>query len=489
MKRQRVRVSGAEEVAQAWVGACEAGDLAMVALLLPLVERGPGVNCADRLGVTGLLAALETGQLEVVERLLDHPDIHLDFTKADKQGRTALDMVIISKTPHYIETILDMLYDEAGGEEFHKMLLPRLVTCATQGKASHFQKILEYYDVNSQEGALLETLLTSANTKFVRLVLEQCGGGIDLQDGHRRMFLAALRGGHAELLGPAGRGAAALANSVFRLFRRQLASMFREPRILGSAAAVAAVQVQVFAHIRAIFDIYNQKKVPSSAEIRKDLETGLGCIDVNMADGQGDTLLMLAVRQQSLWAVEVILARPSLHVNMVNLRGEAALDLVAIPRAREGDRLEPWLLPAASRATMAPLPSPHAPGLTSDLRLILLFLERNRLHKDVDFNFTREMLLVRALRVDKLDLARLVLTHCSYTISGRELGAALRLVAEGPHQEWRRGLAHLLARLAEEEGVQAVHEEEEESVGTVKEITMGKVVKTTSMRRRREGGD
>ena len=219
--------------------------------------------------------------------------------------------------------------------------------------------------------------------------------------------------------------------------------------------------------------------------MRKDLQTGLGCIDVNMTDGEGDTLLMHAVRQESLWAVEFILATPSLHVNLMNLRGEAALDLVAIPRAREGDRLEAWLLPAASRATMGPLPSPHSPGLTTDLRLILLFLERNRLHKDVDFNFTKETMLVRALRVDKVDLARLLLTHCSYTVSGRELGAALRLLAEGPHQEWRRGLAHLLARLAKVEGVQA----DGESVEKVEEITMGKVVKTNSMRRRREGGD
>ena len=266
-------LSSAEEVAHAWVGACEAGDLAMLALLLPLVERGPGVNCADRLGVTGLLAALETGQLEVVERLLDHPDIHLDFTRADKQGRTALDMVIISKTPHYIDMILDSLCCEVTSEdeekELQKMLLPRLVTCATQDKVKHFVKILEYYDVDSQEGALSETLLTSVNTKLIQLVLEHYGGSIELQDSHRRRFLAALRGGHTELLRPAGRGAAALAHSVFRIFRRQLASMFRDPRLLGRPATVAAVQGQIFVHLRAILDSYNQRKVPTAPIVWK----------------------------------------------------------------------------------------------------------------------------------------------------------------------------------------------------------------------------
>ena len=51
-------------MAHAWVAACDAGDMRIVELLLPVVEHTePGVNCADRAGVTGLMAALEKGRL------------------------------------------------------------------------------------------------------------------------------------------------------------------------------------------------------------------------------------------------------------------------------------------------------------------------------------------------------------------------------------------------------------------------------------------
>ena len=50
-----------------WVAACDAGDLRTVELLLPVVEHTVrGVNCTDGAGVTGLMAALEKGRLEVV---------------------------------------------------------------------------------------------------------------------------------------------------------------------------------------------------------------------------------------------------------------------------------------------------------------------------------------------------------------------------------------------------------------------------------------
>ena len=59
-------------------------------LLLPVVENSAlGVNCADGAGLTGLMAALEKGRLEVVDRLLDHKDIDMDFTQTDAGGRNS----------------------------------------------------------------------------------------------------------------------------------------------------------------------------------------------------------------------------------------------------------------------------------------------------------------------------------------------------------------------------------------------------------------
>ena len=67
------------------MGACEVGDLPMVELLLLMVKRlQGGVNCWDSLGVTGILAALGSGQLEVVERLLELKDIKHDFKMGGK---------------------------------------------------------------------------------------------------------------------------------------------------------------------------------------------------------------------------------------------------------------------------------------------------------------------------------------------------------------------------------------------------------------------
>ena len=125
-KRRKPSVSTPQEICQAWVGACEAGDLPMVELLLPLVERlQGGVNCCDSLGVTGLLAALGSGQLEVVERLLELSDIEDDFKKEDKLGRSALDYIITSNSAHYLERVLYELLDGVGRVELNRMLLPR----------------------------------------------------------------------------------------------------------------------------------------------------------------------------------------------------------------------------------------------------------------------------------------------------------------------------------------------------------------------------
>ena len=150
-------MSEEEKVAHAWVAACEAGHLKVVELLLPVVEHTSlGVNCTDGAGVTGLMAALEKGRLEVVDLLLDHKDTNLDCTHTDAKGRNILDMAILSPGDYFMTLILDGLQENLMGEvELDKMLLPRLLSCVTLGKMKKFKKMLQYFDLNFQEGALL----------------------------------------------------------------------------------------------------------------------------------------------------------------------------------------------------------------------------------------------------------------------------------------------------------------------------------------------
>ena len=92
------------------MAACDAGHLDMVEMMLPIVETSPlGINCKDGFGMTGLMAALEKGRLEVVDRLLDEWEIDLDFTQQDFQGRNVLDMVITSPSDYFMDYVLEEL--------------------------------------------------------------------------------------------------------------------------------------------------------------------------------------------------------------------------------------------------------------------------------------------------------------------------------------------------------------------------------------------
>ena len=149
----------------------------MVNLLLPMVENTAlGVNCADGAGMTGLMAALEKGRLEVVDRLLDHRDINMDFTQTDTRGRNALDLAILSPTDHFMDLILDVL--EANcierHQELEKVLLPRLLSCVSLGKNGKFKKMLDFFNVNFKEGALRSFLIISGEVKFIRILAHYC---------------------------------------------------------------------------------------------------------------------------------------------------------------------------------------------------------------------------------------------------------------------------------------------------------------------------
>ena len=144
----------------------------MVELLLPVVENTAlGVNCADGAGVTGLMAALEKARLEVVDRLLDHKDINMDFTQTDTRGRNALDLVILSPSDHFMHLILHGLRTDCidKNQELEKVLLPRLLSCISLGKngLGKFKKMLDFFNVNFKKGALLSILIVAGEVKFL----------------------------------------------------------------------------------------------------------------------------------------------------------------------------------------------------------------------------------------------------------------------------------------------------------------------------------
>ena len=180
-------------MAHAWVAACDAGDMPfimvqsaqdpklvmhagdmhMVELMLPVVENTAlGVNCADGAGVTGLMAGLEKARLEVVDRLLGHKDTNMDFTQTDTRGRNALDLVILSPSDHFMHLILHGLKSNCidKNQELEKVLLPRILSCVSLGKHGlrKFKKMLDYFNVNFKEGALLSFLIIAGEVKFIK---------------------------------------------------------------------------------------------------------------------------------------------------------------------------------------------------------------------------------------------------------------------------------------------------------------------------------
>merc|ERR550534_1494421 len=79
----------------------------MVEMMLPIVETSSlGINCKDGFGMTGLMAALEKGRLEVVDRLPYEGELDLDFTQHHCKGRNVLDIVITSPNDHFMDYVL-----------------------------------------------------------------------------------------------------------------------------------------------------------------------------------------------------------------------------------------------------------------------------------------------------------------------------------------------------------------------------------------------
>ena len=193
-------------MSHAWVAACDAGHMNMVEMLLPIVENTPlGINCKDGFGMTGLMAALEKGRLEVVERLLYEGEVDLDFTQQDCKGRNVLDMVITSPSDHFMDYVLEELSSTLVKKgELSKLLLPRLLSCVTQGRVKKFKKVLVFYDVNFKDGALLSFLILSGEATYIKALATHCTWAkatLSFTDLIGRSFTHALQMGRLNMVG------------------------------------------------------------------------------------------------------------------------------------------------------------------------------------------------------------------------------------------------------------------------------------------------
>jgi len=389
-KKPRILLSEEQKVAHAWVAACDAGDLRVVELLLPVVEHTAlGVNCKDGAGLTGLMAALEKGRLEVVDRLLDHGDIDMDFTETDAKGRTALDLVILSPSNHFLDLILGgMEANLLKDEEMEKVVLPKLLSCVNLGKVKKFEKMLDFFDVNFKEGAVLNFLIVSGGAKFIKILVRYCmktKEEIVITEQHRKSFLFALRTGRCNVVQP-------LFVNFFQ-FRKQLESILHIAPlpILGTARRVDAVKQEVFSLL---------KEMIQSRSFKPDIfRTGISCINVNARDDDGFTLLMLAVEARLPPAACLLLVQKSLDVNMTNNDDLSALDLLMCH----------WTYSCATDASY---------------QLLVLFLERQATFKDVNFGIVKTPLLVKTLEENRLNLASSLLDCTSYHASPSELSTA-----------------------------------------------------------------
>ena len=396
-------------MSHAWVAACDAGDLRTVQLLLPVVEHtAQGVNCTDGAGVTGLMAALEKGRLEVVGRLLDHRDINMDFAQTDTRGRSALDMVILSPSNHFMDLVLEglatNLVDE---EELQKRLLPRLLTCVTLGKVEKFKKILGFFNVKFKQGALLSFLIISGEVKFIQILVDHCcrnkKGLIFITEQNKKSLIHALRSGRSNVVQPLFKNFIAIANLLqSALISCPISTEF----LLGSAEQVEAVRKEIFLVLKGMIQSGHRSFKPDIFKI------GINCINLNEKDGNGYTLLMIAVKSAFLPAVKLLLAKETLHVNRLSDRGLSALNLLFIGLDfLLGDPSNVW----------------------SDM--VNLFLEREAVakdvKKDVDFGHIKVQLLVHALEENLLYLASSLLDSSTYHSSPSEMATARDMLLVG----------------------------------------------------------
>jgi len=335
-----------------------------------------------------LMAALEKGRLEVVDKLLAHKDINMDFSQTDSRGRNALDLVILSPSDHFMGVVLEGLAANLVKEELEKVLLPRLLSCVNLGEVNKFERMLDFFDVNFKEGALLSFLIISGEAMFIRILAEFCKeGNVIITEQNRSSFLFALQTGRSNVVEP-------LLSHFPTTFGAHLQN-FLQVGILGTTAREEAVKVQIFSMLVNMIVQYSRQPIKVDT-----FEIGINCIDINETDSDGSNLLMMAVMSVCPLYVKLLMTKKSLKVNLTNSDGYSALDLLNTNTA-------------------------------SYDQLMNCFLERHAVFKDVNFSKTKMPLLLKTLNMKRLDLASSLLDCSSYHASSSELTTARLILAQG----------------------------------------------------------
>ena len=86
--------------------------------------------------------------------------------------------------------------------ELSKLLLPRLLSCVTQGKGKKFKKMLEFYEVNFKDGALLSFLILSGEATYIKALATHCTWAkatLSFTDLIGRSFTHALQMGRPDI--------------------------------------------------------------------------------------------------------------------------------------------------------------------------------------------------------------------------------------------------------------------------------------------------
>ncbi|KAF0684812.1 hypothetical protein As57867_023162, partial [Aphanomyces stellatus] len=276
--------------------ACMEGHESVVTFLL--AQSGCDINAKDGELYTPLMLVAWKGRLEIVQLLLERPDIH-DINLGDNLGRSALHESCMEGH----ESVVTFLLAQSGCDINAKdgELSTPLMLAAWKGRLEIVQLLLERPDLhninlgdNLGRSALHESCM-EGHESVVTFLLAQSGCDINAKDENRNtpLMLAAWKG---------------------RLEIVQL--LLERPDIhdinLGGNLGRSAL---------------HESCMEGHESVVTFLLAQSGC-DINANDGELSTPLMLAAWKGRLEIVQLLLERPDLHdINLGGNLGRSALHL------------------------------------------------------------------------------------------------------------------------------------------------------------------
>jgi len=414
-----------DQLKSAFVGACEAGDQEIVNLMLPWVQKN-NVNCADSMGVTGLMAALENDQHEVVGLLLDLPG--LDFSARDSKGRTVLDYLLRSKFLFYFEEILEELDSILMAAEVNDRLLIKLTECLAvlKDNTTLFKRLLPYYDINYKNGELLNRVMKLAGESTILAVVaimqevEEGDGSFEFTRDNLVALATAAAAGHTELI-------------RFLLRWHGLKQKDIDMELFIALCREKGVKQENINRelTQTICGICRLMVVKFSNITFELIEQALMILDINYQDQKGETILMkvltiidkFKIGHVGLRIVERLLKMEKLDLNLTSKNGKNALDFLRFHNYQEPDEEKDrakdflWLSPVVNCiSSKKGIPENIMTTLPLDIQLLNQFQVRQHTFKDFDFNLVQHSLLSQAMKALRLDLVKFLIIDCNVKV-------------------------------------------------------------------------